>query len=100
MNENDDELCDDEQWAMLCKAIANAEQLVNELTRKQNDLAAHPPDLPPIRLEQGRHAMDQAVASAQRMRSHLQRAKEMAAEGRGEHRTDLNREVANDDDHV
>jgi hypothetical protein len=93
MNEDDDDelVCSDEQWAMLCEAHAKAQKLVSDLIDRQKDLEAHPPDLAAQQLEQGKHAMNQAVASAQRMLSSIQEAMDIAAASRGQDRPDSNR---------
>jgi hypothetical protein len=75
--DSDDVADQADQEELLAAALHRASKLVTELEQKKADLEAHPPDLPPAQLAEGRVAMEQAVASARRMLVALQQAWEV-----------------------
>ena len=66
--------------AMLDEALKRARTLVEHLEQRKRELDASPPSLEPAKLEEGRHAMIKAVASARRMLVSLEEAHRMAQE--------------------
>ena len=68
-----------ETVAMLKEARAKAEHLLSELIKQQAQVEANPPDLPPEKFAQGRHAMQKAIESAQRALKSLDEAQKIAA---------------------
>ena len=70
---------DPETVKMLTEARAKAEHLLAELMKQQAEVEANPPDLPKEQLEQGRHAFQKAIESAQRMLKNLDDAQKIAA---------------------
>jgi hypothetical protein len=63
---------------VLTSALEKATKLLNDLRRQQAEVEASPPALPAPQLQQGRTAMNNAVASTQRMVDNLQGALEIA----------------------
>ena len=70
---------DPETQKMLTEARAKAEHLLSELLKKQAEVEANPPDLPPEKLEQGRYAFQKAIESARRMLKNLDDAQRISA---------------------
>lgn len=62
------------ELAMLSEAMQKATKLMEELKRLQADADANPKDLPPDQLAEGREALQNAIASTERMLSSLQEA--------------------------
>jgi hypothetical protein len=69
---------DGEQRAMLEQALNKARHLVYELEKQKAEVDAAPPSIPAEKLEEGRHAMIKAVASARRTLAALEDAERMA----------------------
>jgi hypothetical protein len=70
---------DPETVKLLTEARSKAEHLLSELLKNQAEVEANPPDLPPDKLEQGRHALQKAIESARRMLKGLDEAQQIAA---------------------
>jgi hypothetical protein len=70
---------DPEIVQMLKDARAKAERLLAELIKQSAEVEANPPDLPPDRLQQGRHAMQKAIESATRMLKGIDDAQKISA---------------------
>lgn len=64
---------------LLRQAREKAEKLVRELHARKAEVEASPPDLPVDQLAQGRIALDNAIASAQRMLKSLDDAQRIAS---------------------
>lgn len=62
------------ELALLSEAMLKAQHLVDELRKAKAETDASPPDLPPDQLAQGKHAMEMAVKSAERMLEALHQA--------------------------
>jgi hypothetical protein len=69
---------DGEQRAMLEQALNKARHLVYELEKQKAEIDAAPPGIPAEKLDEGRHAMIKAVASAKRTLAALEGAERMA----------------------
>lgn len=65
---------DSHQLQFLLDARQRAKKLVEALRDQQAEIDAKPPDLPPEQLADGRQAMQNAIASAQRMLQALEDA--------------------------
>src|SRR4051794_2184571 len=63
---------------LLDDAITRTKRLVSGIETQKADLEANPPQITPEQLEQGRYAMDKALASARRMLENLEAAWEIA----------------------
>jgi hypothetical protein len=70
---------DPETIKLLTEARKKAEYLLCELLKQQAEVEAHPPDLAPEKLEQGRYAMQRAIDSARRALKSLDEAQQIAA---------------------
>jgi hypothetical protein len=71
---------DAETHEMLKLAREKGEKLLADLLKKQDELDANPPtDLPPEKLQQGREAMQNAIASTRRMLDSLGDAQKIAS---------------------
>jgi hypothetical protein len=64
---------------MLRAAHGRAEKLVAELEKQIREVETNPPDLAPEKLEEGRQALDGALASARRMLQSLDEAMKIAS---------------------
>jgi hypothetical protein len=64
---------------LLRQAREKAEKLVRELHARKAEVEANPPDLPIDQLAQGRIALDNAIASAERMLKSLDDAQRIAS---------------------
>jgi hypothetical protein len=69
---------DDEQRALLDKAMIKAQRLVDDLTAQQADLERNPPKISTADLVAGRAALENALASARRMLVALREAEQIA----------------------
>jgi hypothetical protein len=58
---------DAESLKTLVEARARAQQLLAELRKRQAEVDAQPPDLPPEQLAAGRVALQKAIESAERV---------------------------------
>src|SRR4051794_10490427 len=70
---------DPETVKMLTEARAKAEHLLAELLKQQAEVEAKPPALPGDQLEQGRFALQKAIAPARRMLKTLDEAQKISA---------------------
>jgi len=68
-----------EMVAMLKEARVKAEHLLKGLLDQQAEVEANPPDIPPEKMEQGRHALQKAIDSARRTLKSLDEAQQIAA---------------------
>ena len=68
-----------ETHELLRQAREKAEKLLNDLKAKQIDLDANPPEIAPEDLVQGRAALANAIASAERMLKSLNEAQRIAS---------------------
>ena len=68
-----------ETHALLKQAREKAEKLLADLLAKQADVEANLPTIPPDQLEQGRAALKNAIASAERMIKSLDDAQRIAS---------------------
>jgi len=64
---------------LLRQAREKAEKLLNDLRANKVELEANPPQLSPEQLEQGRTALNNAIASAERMLKSLDDAQRIAS---------------------
>jgi hypothetical protein len=69
---------DPSERAMLNEALTRARKLVKELEEQKKQVDASPPAIDPQKLEEGRHAMIKAIASARRMLAALEDAERIA----------------------
>jgi hypothetical protein len=72
-------ICDAEQFEMLKQAREKGQKLLDELLKQQAEVEANPPKISAEDLEQGRYAMQQAIASTRRMLASLDEASKIAA---------------------
>lgn len=70
----------DPQLEALIAAKDKAQRLVESLRKERDALAANPPALEPDQLAQGREAMDNALAAAERMLNNLESATKLGFE--------------------
>jgi len=65
---------EDDIQAMLDRARSAARRLVEELKQKLAEVEANPPQISPQQLAEGRHAMQKAIAAAERTLAALEAA--------------------------